>query len=122
MITPSIEFFVGISENLSDIRLRTNKNTGIHSVVMIFEHLNALEKGHSFTQQSTGNLHLFDEEGEITVCPSSTKIIFGGDEGHDLKGVKCTFEIDDESHLERVMRFLHRYADANGMGYKPIDN
>jgi photosystem II Psb28-2 protein len=122
MVTPSIEFFVGLPEILSDVRLRTNKNTGVHSVVMIFENLKALEKGNSFTQQSTGNLHLIDEEGEITVSPSSTKMIFGGDEGHDLKQVKCTFEVNDQTHLERVMRFLHRYADANGMGYQPTDN
>ena len=117
MTTPSIEFFVGIPEVLSDVRLRTNKNTGVHNVVMIFERLNALEKLNSFTQQSTGNLQLIDEEGEITVKPSSTKMIFGGDDGDDLKSVKCTFEVEDETHWERVMRFLHRYADANGMGY-----
>jgi photosystem II Psb28-2 protein len=117
MITPSIEFFVGIPEELTDVRLRTNKTTGIHSVLMVFDRLNALEKLNSFTAQSTGNLHLIDEEGEIMVKPSSTKVIFGGDDGDDLKGVKCTFEVEEESHWQRVMRFLHRYADANGLGY-----
>jgi photosystem II Psb28-2 protein len=117
MITPSIEFFVGIPEELTDVRLRTNKTTGIHSVLMVFDRLNALEKLNSFTAQSTGNLHLIDEEGEIMVKPSSTKVIFGGDDGDDLKGVKCTFEVEEENHWQRIMRFLHRYADANGLGY-----
>ena len=117
MTTPSIEFFVGISEELSNVSLRTNKNTGVRSVVMFFERLNALEKFNSFTKNATGNLHLIDEEGEITVAPSSTKFIFGGDEGNELKNVKCTFEVYQEDNWERVMRFLHRYADANNMGY-----
>ncbi|NRB07658.1 MAG: photosystem II reaction center protein Psb28, partial [Richelia sp.] len=60
---------------------------------------------------------LTDEEGEIQVTPSSTKFIFGGDEGDEFQRVECKVEIEQDDHWERFMQFMHRYADANGMGY-----
>ncbi len=116
-VTPSIEFFQGVPEELSGVSLRRNKSTGVRNVVMIFESLNALEQFNSFTKGSAQNLRLIDSEGEILVTPSSLKIIFGGDDGDELKQVKCTFEIEADSHWERFTRFMDRYAEANGMEY-----
>ncbi len=115
--TPSIEFFAGVSEQLSNVSLRQNKSTGIKSVLMTFDSLKAIEKFNSFTKQFYKNVRLVDSEGSISVAPSSVKFIFGGDEGDDLKRVECAFEIEREDHWERFMRFMHRYAEANGMGY-----
>lgn len=115
--TPSIEFFVGLSEELSNVSLRRNKRTGVRNVLMTFEKLKAIEKFQSFTTKTYGDLRLIDSEGVISVQPHSTKFIFGGDEGDDLKGVECGFEIEQDDHWERFMRFMNRYAEANGMGY-----
>ena len=114
---PSIEFFKGIAEDLSGVSLRRNKRTGIRNVLMIFESLNALEKFNSFTKGSARSLSLIDSEGEILVSPNSFKIIFGGDEGNELKRVECKFEIESDSHWERFTRFMERYAEANGMEF-----
>ena len=100
-VTPSIEFFQGVPEELSGVSLR----------------LNALEKFNSFTKGSAQNLRLIDSEGDILVTPSSLKMIFGGDEGDELKQVRCTFEIEAESHWQRFTRFMERYAAANDMEY-----
>jgi photosystem II Psb28-2 protein len=113
----SIEFFKGISEELSNVSLRRNKNTGIRNVLMTFESLKAIDKFNSFTKTSTGNMLLTDLEGEISVAPSSVKFIFGGDDGNELKRVECVFEIDREDYWDRFMRFMYRYAEANGMEY-----
>ncbi|MBE9043370.1 photosystem II reaction center protein Psb28 [Pleurocapsales cyanobacterium LEGE 10410] len=115
--TPSIEFFQGVAEDLSGVSLRRNKNTGMRNVLMIFESLNALEKFNSFTKGSAQNLSLIDSEGKILVTPNSLKMIFGGDEGDELKRVECTFEIESDSHWERFSRFMERYAEANGMEF-----
>ncbi|WP_013320354.1 photosystem II reaction center protein Psb28 [Gloeothece verrucosa] len=115
--TPSIEFFDGLSEELANVSLRRSKETGIRSVLMIFKTLKAIEKFQSFTKRSYGDLRLIDSEGIISVQPSSVKFIFGGDEGDDIKRVECTFEIPQDDHWERFMRFMQRYAEANGMGY-----
>jgi photosystem II Psb28-2 protein len=31
--------------------------------------------------------------------------------------MECRFEIDLEDYWERFMRFMNRYAEANGMAY-----
>lgn len=60
---------------------------------------------------------LTDEEGVISVEPSSIQFLFGGAEGDELQRVECTFEIEREDYWERFMRFMERYAEANGMAY-----
>ena len=117
-INPSIEFFVGISEELSNVSLRRSKQTGIRNVLMMFDNLKSLERFRSYTTQTYGDLRLIDSEGEISVTPSSLKIIWGGDEGDELKQVRCAFDIEKDEHWDRFMRFMKRYAEANGMAYQ----
>lgn len=116
-IIPSIEFFQGVAEDLSGVSLRRNKKTGVRNVLMTFDSLNALEKFNSFRKGSAQSLALIDSEGEIMVRPHSVKLIFGGDEGNELKQVNCTFEIDDDRHWARFTRFMDRYAEANEMEF-----
>lgn len=116
-INPSIEFFVGLSEELSDVRLKKNKKTGVFTVEFWFDKLKAIEKFQCFTNKTYGDLRLIDEEGTISVIPSDTKFIFGGDEGDELKKVKCSFKISEESQWKRFMIFMERYAFANGMEF-----
>jgi len=117
MSNPSIQFFAGIDEKLGNVSLRRNPNTGKRIVLMTFDQMQALEEFNSFKKKSLNSMLLKDEEGEINVTPSSTKFIFGGDEGDELRRVDCQFEIEQDDHWERFMRFMHRYADANGMAY-----
>ena len=114
---PSIEFFVGIPEELSNVSLRRNKSTGNRTVLMTFDKIKALEKFQSFTARSDNNMRLIDSEGEISVTPSKIEFVFGGDDGDELRRVDCAFEVELEEHWERFMRFMHRYAEANGMAY-----
>lgn len=115
---PSIEFFVGLSEELENVSLRRSKETGKRNVLLTFKQLKAVERFQSFTKQTYGDLRLIDEEGTISIEPSSIKFIFGGDEGDELARVECGFEIEQDDHWERFMRFMNRYAEANGMGYE----
>lgn len=115
--TSCIEFFEGISEELSDVSLRQNRATGVRSVLMIFKTLRAIERFRSYTNRFAKALVLTDIEGKISIEPSSVKFIFGGPEGDDLQQVECRFEIDREDHWERFMRFMHRYAEGNDMAY-----
>ncbi len=117
-LAPRIEFFEDLPETLSNVSLRRSKATGIRNVLLTFSQLKALERFQSFTKQFTGNLRLVDDEGEILVNPSSLRIIWGGDDGDDLKGVECGFELTQEEHWERFLRFMERYAMANGMAYQ----
>ncbi|KAB8335725.1 photosystem II reaction center protein Psb28 [Scytonema tolypothrichoides VB-61278] len=116
-ITPSIQFFSGIREELSNVSLRRNLTSGKRIVVMIFAQIKALEGFNSFTKQPLNSMLLTDEEGEISVTPSSTQFIFGGAEGDELQRVECKFEVEQQDHWERFMRFMNRYAQANDMVY-----
>jgi len=115
--TPSIQFFEGISEELSNVSLRRNRNSGARTVLMTFNTLKALEKFNSFTKRSLNSMLLSDEEGAISVDPSSVQFLFSGPEGDELKRVECQFEVDREDHWERFMRFMNRYAEVNDMAY-----
>ncbi|MEM9906284.1 MAG: photosystem II reaction center protein Psb28 [Cyanobacteria bacterium P01_D01_bin.44] len=115
--TPTIEFFEGIPETLSNVSLRQNRSTGVRSIVMMFDTLESIEQFNSFRKRFSNALRLTDSEGVIEVQPSGVKFIFGGPEGDDLMRVDCTVELDRDDHWERLMRFLQSYADANGMAY-----
>lgn len=114
---PSIQFFEGISEELADVSLRRNRSTGVRTVLMTFQTLRSIERFQSYTNRFAKALLLIDSEGNISVTPSSTRFIFGGPEGDDLQKVECAFEIESDEHWERFMRFMQRYAEANGMEY-----
>jgi len=115
--TASIQFFAGIFEEVSNVSLRRTPGSLKRIILMTFNQLKALEKFNSFTKQSLNSMLLTDEEGEISVTPSSTQFIFGGPEDDELQRVECKFEIEQDDHWERFMRFMHRYAEANGMAY-----
>ncbi|MEL7316291.1 MAG: photosystem II reaction center protein Psb28 [Cyanobacteria bacterium J06559_3] len=115
--TPTVEFFDGISEEISNVSLRRDRATGDRIARLVFERLKAIEQFQSFRSRFSKALKLTDSEGVITIEPSGVKFIFGGPEGDDLKQVECTLAIDRDDHWERFMRFMHRYADANGLAY-----
>lgn len=115
--TPTVQFYEGIPETISDVRLRQNKSTGDRSALLIFEKMEAIEQFKSFRNEFSKALKMIDEEGVITIEPSGVKFIFGGPEGDDLVRVECTLDIDRDDHWDRFMRFMHRYAEANGMAY-----
>lgn len=114
---PSIEFFEGVFEELSDVSLRRDRATGVRTVLMTFKQLHSIEQFRSYTNRFAKALLLTDLEGRISIQPDSVKFIFGGPEGDDLRRVECTFEIDQDDHWQRFMRFMERYAEANEMAY-----
>ncbi|MEM1242625.1 MAG: photosystem II reaction center protein Psb28 [Cyanobacteria bacterium P01_H01_bin.26] len=114
---PCIQIFKDIPEEISGVSLRRDPSTGTYVVVMRFEALASIEHFLSFRKSSRNALHLIDTEGDILITPSGVKMFYGDLEGEDLIGVECKIEIDQEEHWERFMRFMHRYAEANGLAY-----
>lgn len=115
--TPFIYFFEGIPEDLSDVSLRRDRSTGVRSVLLTFKQLRSIERFNSYTKRFAQGLRLVDSEGEISIEPDSVQFIFGGAEGDELVRVECKFEIQRDDHWERFVRFMNRYAEANGMEY-----
>ena len=114
---PTVRFYEGILESIDNVSLRRNADTGERTVLLLFKQLKAIEAFQSFRSQFSKALKLTDEEGVITIEPSGIRFIFGGDDGDDLERVECTLTIDRDDYWDRFMRFMHRYAEANGMAY-----
>jgi len=114
---PTVRFYEGILESIDSVSLRRNADTGERTVLLLFKQLKAIEAFQSFRSQFSKALKLTDEEGVITIEPSGIRFIFGGDDGDDLERVECTLTIDRDDYWDRFMRFMHRYAEANGMAY-----
>jgi photosystem II Psb28-2 protein len=115
--SPSIEFFDGLYEDLSGVSLRRDRRTGVHVALLTFNQLKSIEQFNSYRKRFSQSLKLTDSEGQILMQPSSVQFVFGGDDGDDLKRVECKIEIDQDDHWQRFMRFMHRYAESNGMAY-----
>jgi photosystem II Psb28-2 protein len=114
-ITPSIEFFSGIPEELSDVRLRRDRKTGENSVKMTFVNIKAVQGANSFAKASFNDIRLVDSEGVISVEPRSSKL-FWKDKGDDeeLAKIEIVFDVSSTEHWDRFMRFMERYSEANG--------
>ena len=110
----TIYFFESIPEEISNVSLRRNRLTGVRSVLLSLKQVRALERFNSFTKQFTNSLCL----GEIRATPSSVKFIFGELEGDEFQRINCAIKIEQENHWEKFMRFMNRYAQANGMEYQ----
>jgi photosystem II Psb28-2 protein len=121
-ISPSIEFFAGIPEELSDVRLRRDRATGEQSVKMTFVNIKAVQGVNSFTKKSFNDLRLVDSEGTISIAPKSSKL-FWKNKGDDqeLAKIEIVFDVGLAEHWDRFMRFMQRYAEANGMEFAASD-
>ena len=114
-IIPSIEFFAGIPEELSDVRLRRDRSTGENSVKMTFVNIKAVQGANSFAKSSFNDIRLVDSEGVISIEPKSSKL-FWKDQGDDeeLAKIEIVFDVGSTEHWDRFMRFMERYSEANG--------
>ncbi len=111
----SVQFIEGLEEEISGVSLRKNRFSAKKTVVLTFKQVQALEKGRSFTNKIE-NLWLRDEEGAIQVYPNGIKFVFVDDD--NLSGAECSFDVEGEEAFERVMRFLHRYAEVHGFEFQ----
>ncbi|MEB3336032.1 MAG: photosystem II reaction center protein Psb28 [Leptolyngbyaceae bacterium] len=114
---PTVYFFEGIHEEIDNVSLRRDRASGARIVRLSFTELKAISRFNSFSKKFSNALYLTDEEGAISIAPSSVKFIFGGPEGDDFERLDCQFEITRDDHWERLMRFMNRYAEFNGMAY-----
>ncbi|AFY71288.1 photosystem II reaction center protein Psb28 [Thalassoporum mexicanum PCC 7367] len=116
-MTARVQFIEGLDEELANISLRKRRDTEVKIVVLFFEQVRAIENIRSFTNK-IDILWLRDEEGDIQVTPTGIKFKFGEDEENPKGEAECSFEVSNDEDWERVMRFLHRYADQNGFEFQ----
>jgi len=120
-LIPCVQIFKDIPEKVNSVSLGRDLSTGTYVAVMRFQTLPSLAHFRCFERRSGNTLHLIDTEGEILLEPF-IKMLYGGPEGEDIRSVECKLEIDQDAHWERLIRFMHRYAEANGLAFRETES
>ncbi|MCU0541996.1 MAG: photosystem II reaction center protein Psb28 [Oscillatoriaceae cyanobacterium Prado104] len=105
-----IQFSRGIDEEaVADVRLTRSKSGNQGTATFIFENPKALSS--SSTEEITG-MYMIDEEGELVTREVKAKFING-----QPAGLEALYLMRTAEEWERFMRFMERYAQANGLGF-----
>lgn len=105
----TIQFVRGVDEEVSDVKLTRSKDGRTGQAIFYFENPRALSEE---LQQDILGMFLIDEEGELVSRQVNGKFING-----QAKGIEATYVMKSPEQWERFMRFMERYAKANGMGF-----
>lgn len=105
-----IEFFRGVKEDVvPDVHLTRSKDGQSGRAVFYFERPNALV---GETMQEITGLYLVDEEGELVSREVNGKFVNGQPEA-----IEAVYLMRSAQEWDRFMRFMNRYAEANGLGF-----
>jgi photosystem II 13kDa protein len=105
-----IQFSRGIDEEaVPDVRLTRSKSGAQGTATFVFENPKALSN--SSTEDITG-MYMIDEEGEILTREVKAKFING-----QPAGLEALYLMRTTEEWDRFMRFMERYAQANGLGF-----
>lgn len=105
-----IQFARGIDEDVvPDVKLSRAKDGSDGRAVFYFEMPKALV---GETPQEITGMYMIDEEGELVSREVNAKFING-----QPAGIEVIYIMRSEYDWDRFMRFMGRYAEANGLGF-----
>jgi photosystem II protein len=110
-MTATIQLAKGIDEQASDVKLTRSKDGAISVATFSFDQPNCWNPDSPELGEITG-MFMVDEEGEISTRNVSAKYTNG-----KLTRVEAIYKMNGEYEWQRFMRFMGRYAEANGMGF-----
>ena len=109
-MTAQIQFSRGIAEEeVPDVRVTRGKSGESGTATFYFENPKILAP--DYNEDITG-CYLVDEEGEIVTREVKAKFINGR-----AAGVEAVLIMQSSEEWDRFMRFMERYAEANGLGF-----
>jgi photosystem II protein len=109
-IMATIQFARGIDEDvIPDVRLTRSRDNSQGTATFYFESPTALSN--DFGEDITG-MYLIDEEGELLTREVKAKFINGKPEA-----IEAFYLMNSEEEWDRFMRFMERYAEANGLEF-----
>ncbi|AFY73137.1 photosystem II reaction center protein Psb28 [Synechococcus sp. PCC 7502] len=110
-MTAKIQLTRGIDEDVSDVRLTRAKDGSNGTATFIFKDPKCTNEANKALTDITG-MFMTDEEGELVTRNVNAKFING-----KPAGIEAVYIIDSPQAWDRFMRFMNRYAEANGMGF-----
>lgn len=110
-----IQFVRGINEEVvPDVRLTRSRDGSNGRAIFFFDNPKTLAS--SIDQEITG-MYLIDEEGELMTRDVKGKFVNG-----QPAGIEAYYVMTSSSDWDRFMRFMGRYAEANGLGFTKADD
>jgi len=110
-MTAVLQLARGINEQASDVKLTRSRDGSISVATFYFDSPNCWNPDSPEMGAITG-MFMIDEEGELTTRNVSAKYTNG-----NLTRIEATYKMSGEYEWQRFMRFMNRYAEANGMGF-----
>ena len=109
----SIQFYPGTDEpDIPDIRLTRSVDAQTGVARFRFDKPSFFQEENEIPDELFKSMVLVDEEGEL-----STVKVDATYENGKPKAIEATYEMITPSEWDRFMRFMERYAEANGLGF-----
>nr|YP_010338132.1 photosystem II protein W [Erythrolobus coxiae]UNJ17717.1 photosystem II protein W [Erythrolobus coxiae] len=107
-----IQFIPGITENvIPDVRLTRSRDGNTGTASFRFTNPNVLDASTAKAGDITG-MYLQDEEGQLVTKEVNAKFING-----KPQAIESIYVIKSPEDWDRFMRFMERYAKANGLTF-----
>ncbi|NJO20132.1 MAG: photosystem II reaction center protein Psb28 [Spirulinaceae cyanobacterium RM2_2_10] len=109
-MTARIEFSRGVAEEtVPDVRVTRSKDGNGGTATFYFADPQVLSS--ESTEEITG-MYLVDEEGEVATREVKGKFVNG-----QARAIEAILVMRSADEWERFLRFMDRYAEANGLGF-----
>lgn len=109
-MSAAIQFTRGIDEPVvPDVRLTRSRDGQNGTATFYFDEPQALV---GEVRQDITGMYLLDDEGELATREVKAKFING-----QPSGLEAVYLMRSPEEWERFMRFMQRYAEANGLGF-----
>jgi len=110
-MTAKIQLTRGIDEEASDVKMTRAKDGSNGTATFIFKEPKCTNEENQVLTDITG-MFMTDDEGELVTRNVNAKFING-----KPAGIEAIYIINSPQEWERFMRFMNRYAEANGMDF-----
>ncbi len=109
-MTATIQLALGIDEVVDDVKITRARDGSASVATFYFEAPACLEQEANVSEIS--GLYMTDEEGQLITRTVNAKYANG-----KLVRIEAIYKMSSEYEWERFLRFMNRYAEANGLGF-----
>jgi photosystem II 13kDa protein len=110
-MSANIQLTRGIDEEASDVKMTRAKDGSNGTATFIFKEPKCTNEENQALTDITG-MFMIDDEGELVTRNVNAKFING-----KPAGIEAIYIINSPQEWERFLRFMNRYAEANGMDF-----
>ncbi len=111
-MTAKIQLARDVDEEATDVKITRSRDGATSTATFFFAEPTCMSEKNQGTNSPILGMFMIDDEGELVTRNVNAKFINGRP-----AGIEAIYKMDGEFEWERFMRFMNRYAEANGMGF-----